>query len=117
MERFWTLQYLRQHSLTELTATVFKTMPGQPPMARADDLPLVLPVVGASGLERGAKVQLRLSDIDDISLDIHGQLLRVLDAAQAAADDTPEDDDDSAAGPIAVALDVNDANDNDGASA
>jgi exoribonuclease-2 len=117
MERFWTLQYLRQHNLTELTATVFKTMPGQPPMARADDLPLVLPVVGASGLERGAKVQLRLSDIDDISLDIHGQLLRVLDAAQAATDDAPEDDDDSAAGPIAVALDVNDATDNDGASA
>ena len=118
MERFWTLQYLRQQHITELNATVFKTMPGQPPMARADDLPLVLPVVGGSNLQRGAKVQLRLSDIDDISLDIQGQLLHVLDDAQVhPAEDVPEDDDDSAAGPIAVALDVNDASDDTGASA
>jgi exoribonuclease-2 len=118
MERFWTLQYVRQQHITELTATVFKTMPGQPPMARADDLPLVLPVVGGSNLQRGAKVQLRLSDIDDISLDIQGQLLHVLDDAQAhPAEDVAEDDDDSTAGPIAVALDVNDASDDTGASA
>lgn len=118
MERFWTLQYLRQQHITELNATVFKTMPGQPAMARADDLPLVLPVVGGSNLQRGAKVQLRLSDIDDISLDIQGQLLHVLDDAQAhPVEEVAEDDDDSAAGPIAVALDVNDASDDTGASA
>ena len=118
MERFWTLQYLRQHHITELTATVFKTMPGQSPMARADDLPLVLPVVGGSNLQRGAKVQLRLSDIDDISLDIQGQLLQVFDDAQAPpTDEVSEDDDDSAAGPIAVAMDVNDRTDEAGASA
>jgi exoribonuclease-2 len=118
MERFWTLQYLRQHSLTELTATVFKTMPGQPAMARADDLPLVLPVIGASHLQRGAKVQLRLSDIDDISLDIHGQLLQVLDDAHAQTEeDTSDEDDDSTAGPIAVAVDVNEAPSEAGASA
>ena len=70
MERFWTLQYLQQHKITELPATVFKVFPGQPPMARADHLPLVLPVMGASDLPRGAQVLLRLSEIDDISLDM-----------------------------------------------
>ena len=62
MERFWTLQYLKQHNITELSATVFKAFPGQPPMARADDLPLVLPVLGGGDLPRGAHVQLRLSE-------------------------------------------------------
>ena len=112
MERFWTLQYLKQHQITELSATVFKAFPGQPPMARADDLPLVLPVIGGGDLPRGARVQLRLGEIDDISLDVHGQLLHVLEAdAPTSAEETEmaDDEDDSAAGPIALAMDVNEA--------
>ena len=112
MERFWTLQYLKQHQITELSATVFKAFPGQPPMARADDLPLVLPVIGGGDLPRGARVQLRLGEIDDISLDIHGQLLHMLEAdAPTSAEETEmaDDEDDSAAGPIALAMDVNEA--------
>mgnify|MGYP000299417466 FL=1 len=112
MERFWTLQYVKQHHITELSATIFKAFPGQPPMARADDLPLVLPVFGGGDLPRGARVQLRLSEIDDISLDISGQLLHVLevDAPTSAEEmDITDDEDDSAAGPIALAMDVNEA--------
>jgi exoribonuclease-2 len=112
MERFWTLQYLKQHNITELSATVFKAFPGQPPMARADDLPLVLPVFGGGDLPRGAHVQLRLSEIDDISLDISGHLLHVLevDAPSSAEEaEMTDDEDDSAAGPIALAMDVNEA--------
>ena len=114
MERFWTLQYLQQHKITELPATVFKVFPGQPPMARADHLPLVLPVMGASDLPRGAQVLLRLSEIDDISLDISGQLLSVLNSADASSDTSHDaqamdDDDDTPAGPIAIAVDVNEA--------
>jgi exoribonuclease-2 len=41
MERFWTLKYIQQNSLTEITGTVFKEN-----MVRADDMPLVLPVLG-----------------------------------------------------------------------
>jgi exoribonuclease-2 len=112
MERFWTLQYLKQHNITELSATVFKAFPGQPPMARADDLPLVLPVLGGGDLPRGAHVQLRLSAVDDITLDVTGHLLHLLDVdaptgAQEA--DLSDDEDDSAAGPIALAMDVNEA--------
>jgi len=114
MERFWTLQYLKQHNITELSATVFKTFPGQPAMARADHLPLVLPVLGGSELPRGAHVQLRLSAVDDITLDISGHLLAVLDdtppADTLSSDEAADDEDDSAAaGPIAIAVDVNDA--------
>jgi exoribonuclease-2 len=112
MERFWTLQYLKQHNITELSATVFKAFPGQPPMARADDLPLVLPVLGGGDLQRGARVQIRLSDVDDISLDISGHLLHILEAdAPSSAEQTEmtDDEDDSAAGPIALAMDVNEA--------
>jgi exoribonuclease-2 len=120
MERFWTLQYLKQHNITELSATVFKAFPGQPPMARADDLPLVLPVFGGGDLPRGAHVQLRLSEIDDISLDISGHLLHILEAdAPSSAEQTEmtDDEDDSAAGPIALAMDVNEAPTTEGTTA
>ncbi len=117
MERFWTLQYLKQHNITELSATVFKAFPGQPPMARADDLPLVLPVFGGGDLPRGAHVQLRLSEIDDISLDISGHLLQLLEAdAPSSGEETEvtDDEDDSTAGPIALAMDVNEASTTEG---
>jgi len=112
MERFWTLQYLKQNHITELSATVFKAFPGQPPMARADNLPLVLPVLGGGDLPRGAHVQLRLGEVDDISLDISGHLLHLLevDAPTSAEEaEMTDDEDDSAAGPIALAMDVNEA--------
>jgi exoribonuclease II len=57
-------------------------------------------------------VQLRLSAVDDITLDVTGHLLHLLDVdaptgAQEA--DLSDDEDDSAAGPIALAMDVNEA--------
>jgi exoribonuclease-2 len=118
MERFWTLQYLKQNNIAELTATVFKVFPGQPPMARADNLPLVLPVMGAGDIPRGAQVLLRLSAIDDITLDVSGQLVSVLHDAQATANhESTDDEDDTAAGPIAIAVDVNDTDSTAGAEA
>lgn len=120
MERFWTLQYLKQNNITELSATVFKAFPGQPPMARADDLPLVLPVLGGGDLPRGARVQLRLSEVDDISLDISGHLLYLLEAdapSNSEQTEMTDDEDDSAAGPIALAMDVNEAPTTEGTTA
>jgi len=71
-------------------------------------------VMGASDLPRGAQVLLRLSEIDNISLDISGQLLSVLNSADASSDTShdaqameDEDDDDTPAGPIEIAVDVN----------
>jgi exoribonuclease-2 len=107
MERFWTLQYLTQQKMTELSATLFKEAPGGQWLVRADDLPLVLTVLGAQGLERGAKVRVQLGPIDAISLDLHGVVIERLDAQPSLDMAEENDDDDTSAGPIAIAVDVN----------
>lgn len=109
MERYWTLKYLQQNGITELTASVFKDN-----LVRADELPLVLPALGAQGLPRGAKVRIKLGAIDEITLDISSAVLERLDAlagdAAAAPIDAQTDEDDDqagmAAGPIAIAVDL-----------
>ncbi len=107
MERFWTLKYLQQNAITEIEATVFKEN-----MVRADDLPLVLPVAGASGMQRGARVRVRLGDIDEVTLDVSGTVLARLDHLPAVGDLAPdaagdeEDDESAVAGPIAIAVDI-----------
>ncbi|MDH0420124.1 MULTISPECIES: RNB domain-containing ribonuclease [Delftia] len=107
MERFWTLKYLQQHAITELTATVIKEGMGGGLLVRADDLPLVFPVLGVTGLPRGAHVRVRLGEIDEIALDVSGTLIERLDSDAAAADDGAEDDEEAVAGPIAIAVDMN----------
>jgi len=104
MERFWTLQYVQQNAITELVATVFKDN-----MVRADDLPLVLAVSGAQGLARGTQVRVRLGAMDLLTLDISGAVIERLAPAQSAQDDEGllAQDEDEVAGPITIALDVN----------
>jgi exoribonuclease-2 len=108
MERFWTLRYVQQHGITELVATVFKEN-----MVRADDIPLVLPVMGAQGLPRNAKVRVKLGDIDLITLDVQGTVVERLDAPvedSLSSDDAEEaDDGDEVAGPIAIAVDLSES--------
>jgi exoribonuclease-2 len=100
MERYWTLKYLQQEGLRELDATVFKEG-----LARADALPLVLPVLGAADLPRGARVRLKLGEIDLITLDVAGTVVQRLDTAPAAAQED-DGDEEPVAGPIAIAVDV-----------
>jgi exoribonuclease-2 len=107
MERFWTLQYLRQNSLAELDATVIKSFPGEPVLARADHLPLVFSVMGSPALERGSRVRVRLGDMDLIALDIHAQFIESLQQTQEPIN--TEEDEELAAGPLAIAVDLNDA--------
>ncbi len=110
MERFWTLKYVEQNHITELTATVFKEGPGGSFLVRADELPLVFPVLGAQNLPRGARIRVRLGEVDEITLDVHGSLIERLDDPQDASDDGPvqeDEDDEAVAGPIAIAVDVN----------
>jgi len=105
IERYWTLKYLQQNSITELTATAFKDN-----LVRADELPLVLPAVGAQGLPRGAKVRVRLGDIDEITLDVSGTVTERLDVELDESPDPLGEDDgeaEMAAGPISIAVDVN----------
>jgi exoribonuclease-2 len=109
MERFWTLKYLEQNGITELTASVFKEGPNGSFLVRADNLPLVLPVLGAQNLPRGAHVRVKLGEIDEISLDISGTLIERLDGDVQAAEDGGEDEEEAVAGPISIAVDMNDA--------
>ena len=108
MERFWTLKYLQQNSVSEITGSVFKEN-----MVRGDDLPLVLPVLGAKDFPRGARVRVKLGDIDEVTLDVSGTVVGRLDALPEAADaqqDPGDDDEDATAGPIAIAVDLSENN-------
>jgi len=104
MERLWTLKHLQQAGISELTATLIKDN-----LVRADTLPLVLPVLGAEGLPRGAHVKVRLGAIDEIALDVSGTVIERLDGPVEAIDESAEDEGEELAAPLALAIDVNEA--------
>ncbi|MDP9933048.1 exoribonuclease-2 [Variovorax paradoxus] len=110
MERFWTLKYLQQQGITELEATVIKDIQNGA-LVRADTLPLVFPVAGQQ--ERGARLRVKLGEIDEIALDVHGTVLERLDAPKAdtAAEEEEGGDEEleEVAGPIAIAVDLSDS--------
>ena len=113
MERFWTLKYLEQNAITELDGAVIKDNGPNGVLVRADTLPLVISVAGTA-VPRGARVRVKLGDIDEITLDIHGTVTERLDDPDDASDDAPlddaaDDEEEGVAGPIAIAVDVNEA--------
>ena len=113
MERYWTLKYLQQQQVQEIDATVIKAFPGEPPLVRAVDLPLVLGLAGAPVLERGALVRVRLGQVDTMALDVKATFVCLLETASPSTDDNTEEE--TAVGPIAIALDMDDtANDTGG---
>ena len=85
---------------------------------RIDDLPLVLPALGAQGLPRGTRVRIRLGSIDEITLDVSSTVIEQLDTQIQAlpenqnadqgddGNDSEDGDGDLAAGPISIAVDV-----------
>jgi exoribonuclease II len=116
MERYWTLKHLEQAGITELTATLFKDN-----LVRADTLPLVLPVMGAEGLPRGAHVRVRLGEVDEITLEVSGTVIERLDqpldenAGEPSGDEDGEDE--GLSTPFALAIDVDEASGEEGAAA
>ena len=84
--------------------------------------PLVLLVSGASGMPRGARVRVRLGDIDEVSLDVSGTVLARLDnlpetgpgAVDTGVDE--EEEEGAVAGPIAIALDLQESDSEAGAT-
>ena len=105
MERYWTLKHLQQAGITELTAAVIKDN-----LVRADHLPLVLQVLGAEGLPRGAHVRVRLGAMDLITLEVGGTVIERLDTPAEAVDEG-EDDEETLAAPLAIAVDMDAADD------
>jgi exoribonuclease-2 len=106
IERFWTLKWLQQNQVNELTASVLKDG-----LVRADTLPLVFKALGCEPLPRGCHVRVRITGMDLLTLDLHASLAARLDDAQpeAAADDGTDDDEAQAATPLSLAIDLGDA--------
>ena len=116
LERYWALKHLEQAGITELDAAVMKDG-----LVRADTLPLVFRALGAEALPRNARVRVRVTGCDLLTLDLHANVLARIDDPTTPDDDAPEIDDaadDSAdsAGPLTLAIDVQDAA-TDGAAA
>jgi len=105
IERFWTLRWLQQNGVQELEAAVMKDG-----LVRADTLPLVFKALGCEALPRGTQVRVRLTGIDEMTLDVHAKLVERLDAAAAAApaEDADDDGEEEAAqaGPLTLAIDL-----------
>ncbi len=107
IERYWTLRWLEQQGVTELDATVMKEG-----LVRADTLPLVFRALGCEPLARGARVRVRVTGIDLLTLDLHASLLTQLDSADAAGTAESEADADeleeAPTGALTLAIDLGD---------
>ncbi len=108
IERYWTLKYLAQNDITELDAAVMKDG-----LVRADELPLVFRALGAEGLPRGARVRVRVTGADLLTLDLHASVAARIDDPATTADDAPVDELEveeavENAGPLTLAIDVQD---------
>jgi exoribonuclease II len=108
IERYWTLKYLAQKDLHELDAAVLKEG-----LVRADALPLVFRALGTEGLPRGARVRVRITGCDLLTLDLHANLVARLDDPSTSSDDATVDEADveeaaEGAGPLTLAIDVHD---------
>ncbi len=108
IERFWTLRYLQQQGISELDAAVLKDG-----LVRADTLPLVFKALGCESLPRNSHVRVRITGIDEMTLDVHASLLARLDEpVGSGAEDSAEDEDEvESAGALTLAIDLNDAGD------
>lgn len=103
LERYWTLRYVTQEGITEITATLIKDG-----LVRADALPLVLPVMGADGLERGAAVRVKLGQADLMTLDISGTVVERLDAPAVNSTDDEDSEEEMSTSAVTLAIDLQD---------
>jgi exoribonuclease II len=104
IERFWTLRWLEQNAVTELEATVMKEG-----LVRADTLPLVFRALGTESLPRGARVRVRLTGSDLLTLELHATLLARIEApvaAEAALAEPEAEDESPDAGALRLAIDL-----------
>jgi len=108
IERYWTIRHLVQAGLTELDAAVMKDG-----LVRAESLPLVFKALGCEALARGARVRVRITGSDALTLEVHANLVARLDEAPAAASAVDEADegveDIADAAPLALAIDLDEA--------
>ncbi|MFM2056803.1 MAG: hypothetical protein RLY71_1188, partial [Pseudomonadota bacterium] len=114
LERYWTLRWLEQNGLArdgqiELDAAVMKDG-----LVRCDTLPLVLRAAGADPLPRGARVKIRVSGVDLLTLEAFASVVARIDDPTTPDDDAQlgdesEDADEAASSTgLALAIDLQD---------
>jgi exoribonuclease-2 len=104
IERYWTLRWLQQNEVGELEVAVLK-----PGLVRAETLPLVFALPGTDSLPRGTRLRVRITGMDLLTLDVHGTLLARLDVpAVEPPPEEAEEEEAEAAGPLHLAIDVDD---------
>lgn len=113
LERYWTLRWLEQNGLErdgaiELDAAVLKDG-----LVRCDAVPLVLRAAGADPLPRAARVRIRITAVDLLTLDAFASVVTRLDDPTTTADDAvlgdeSEDTEEAGTG-LALAIDLQDA--------
>jgi exoribonuclease II len=110
IERFWTLRCLEQNAIAELDATVLKDG-----LVRADTLPLVFRALGAENLARGEHVRVRITGTDALALDVHANIVAKLQPVAKPVEEAEEaeDEEEASSGPLALAIDVQDAGGDD----
>jgi exoribonuclease-2 len=109
IERYWTLRWLQQNRDRAGRAVM------KDGLVRADTLPLVFKAIGADNLPRHARVRVRITGIDLLTLDLHASLIARLDdqsrpprmRVTPRVRTTSEVLDN--AGPLTLAIDVSDA--------
>lgn len=107
MERYWTLRYVQQNSISELDAAIIKdAQGGEPAVVRADTLPLVVRVMGAGDLARGSRVRIKLGAIDLLALDVSATVIARLDSSLEASDDDSEEDEAPLSESLTIAVDM-----------
>jgi exoribonuclease-2 len=117
MERYWTLRHVQQQGIEALEASLVKELGGGVWLVRADNLPLMFSVMGAQGLMRGARVLVKLGQVDLMALDVSGTVTAHLDAPPAQTDpeaDESDEEEAQSAGPLTIAIDLNDSAPSDG---
>ena len=109
IERYWTLKYLAQNGIDALDAAVLKDG-----LVRADALPLVFHAAGAASLPRGARVRVRITGSNLLTLELFASVAARLDDPADPSDDAvlgPIDELDDAeggaeAGALTLAIDI-----------
>jgi exoribonuclease-2 len=84
LERYWTLRWLIQEEVSEVTASVIRD-----DLVRFDSLPMVTRAPSVMGVAAGARVRLALSAIDLLDISFHAELLETLPHDVPAADNGP----------------------------
>jgi exoribonuclease-2 len=75
MERYWCLRWLQQQNITECEATLLKE-----DLVRLNNAPMIVRLAGLPALDRGQRVLLHISAVDELALDMDCRFIESMDS-------------------------------------